>query len=43
MKQNKVTNYERPTVKVILTEVEQGFAVSAAGTEQYTSAGTFDI
>lgn len=43
MKQKKVTNYESPVVKVILTEVEQGFAVSSAGTEQYTSAGTFTI
>lgn len=37
-------NYVSPEVKVVLVEVEQGFAVSNASTvENYTSAGSFSF
>lgn len=42
---SKKMYYEAPTVKVVLVEVEQGFAVSygtggGAGPEQYQSVGS---
>lgn len=41
---NKIVEvYESPEVKVVLAEVEQGFAVSGAGTEQYSSVGAFSF
>lgn len=42
---SKKMSYEAPSVKVVLVEVEQGFAVSygtggGAGPEQYQSVGS---
>lgn len=43
MDKNLVEGYESPEVKVVLAEVEQGFAVSNPGVEQYSSVATFSF